>query len=180
MVKKIAATLWREAREMLPPALYFLVSFNLLVLTVQELDPAYGTTTVSYVTATIGALLVGKAVLLADVLPFFHRHAHRPLVYNTAWKAFLYFAVTLVLHLVERVITIARGRYGLVNGIEDVASHFNWPHFLVVQLWLALLLLIYSACREVVQALGPRRMFALFFVTPAPAHGSAPASEPDS
>jgi hypothetical protein len=164
MVNRVASTVLHEARRMLPPTLFFLVSLNLLVLTVSVLSGDQEVSAVSHAVASIGALLMGKAVLLAEMLPFFNRCSGNPLIYATLWKAFLYFAVTFVLHLLERLVAHANDADGVISGIEGAVRLIDWGEFLIVQMWLAILFLVFVAVREAVREIGPARVRRMFFV----------------
>jgi addiction module HigA family antidote len=50
------------------------------------------------------ALILGKAVLLADMLPMINRYPDRPLVLNVAWKTLIYLLASMVIHYAERLI----------------------------------------------------------------------------
>lgn len=163
MPNKVTAFLVNEFREMLPPTLYFLAAFNLIVLTVALLSDNHELSAISHITACIGALLVGKAFLLADKLPYFHRYANQPLVYNALWKAMLYFTVTLALHLAERLISAAMSSKGLLFVADGDVATFDWSMFAIVQLWLGLLLVLYAAAGEAIAAIGRNRIHEMFF-----------------
>ena len=60
----------REFEEMLPPTLFFAVGFNLIVLTTQLFLDDYQQQFFGFMIATTAALVVGKAVLLANAVPF--------------------------------------------------------------------------------------------------------------
>ena len=55
---------------MLPAVVFFAVGFNLIVLTTNLLLADYMATFARFIVATNAALVVGKAVLVADALPF--------------------------------------------------------------------------------------------------------------
>jgi hypothetical protein len=63
----------KELKELLPPTVFFAISFNLLVLTTQLILADYLVHLWSFMLATTAALVVGKSVLVADALPFFRR-----------------------------------------------------------------------------------------------------------
>ena len=65
---------------MVPPTLFFLVGFNLVVLTGHLLVDDYRRQLFNYMVATTTALVVGKSVLLANALPFLRRFDGAPLV----------------------------------------------------------------------------------------------------
>jgi len=162
MMARAASAIAHEARQMLPPFAFFFVSFNLLALTVALLSPTRDVSVVSHAAATLGALLVGKAVLLAEMLPFVDRYRNRPLIWNTVWKAGLYVAVTLVLRLAEKLVSAATSGYGFSVGVADEVKGVDWAHFWAVQLWLALLFLVYTGFREAVREIGAERVRRMF------------------
>src|SRR5215469_6417212 len=63
---RVGAFLLRELREMLPPTIFFFIGFNLILLTTNLLIANYGATFGSFMLVTGGALVVGKAVLVAN------------------------------------------------------------------------------------------------------------------
>ncbi len=56
----------KEFREALPPVAFFLVSFNLIELTTQLVLSEYSIRLANFMVATTMALIVGKAVLVAN------------------------------------------------------------------------------------------------------------------
>lgn len=157
----------REIRRLIPPTLFFLVAFNLLALTGELARPGGSASWFTYATASVAALVCGKAVLLADNLPFLNRYPSRPLIWNVVWKAAIYMAVTLLIRLAEHLIRGAWHRDGL--SAELAEAGFSWTHFALIQLWLGVLFLNYCAIGELMRALGKGRVLRLFFgpVTPA-------------
>ena len=158
-----ASVLRTELRQMLPPLVFFLFSFNLLALAVALLDPSGTISAGRHGAATLGALIVAKAVLLADHLPVVNRYGDRPLVWATIWKASLYEIVTLLLHGAERLVAAARQAGGLGPGWEALRAAFDWRAALAVHLLLGTLFLLFTAGREANRALGPGRLRTLFF-----------------
>ena len=75
----IPAFILKEINEALPAIVFFAVGFNLVVLTTQLILDDYGAQFAGFMVATAAALLVGKAVLVAKVLPFFRRFDNAPL-----------------------------------------------------------------------------------------------------
>jgi hypothetical protein len=73
-----------EVRELIPPAVFFLVLFHMLAMTQAVARGQQGVTLLRSLAATIGALTVAKAILLVNALPHVralggfaaaHRHA---------------------------------------------------------------------------------------------------------
>jgi hypothetical protein len=153
----------RELHHMLPPTVFFLVSFNFIVLTVALIADGTTASLPGHAAASLAALVCGKAVLIADALPFFNRYPEKPLIWNAAWRAGLYLAVTLILRLAEKLISAATGEYGFASGIEHEVAGFEWPRFWAIQLWLAILFLSYAGFGELCRVVGRPRMIQMFF-----------------
>jgi hypothetical protein len=125
----------------------------------------YGITVSAGAGATIGALLVGKVVLLTDHLRFINRFPEKPLIYNVVWKTGIYVLAALVVHYLEHLVPLwwHEGAFGVAN--ERLLSEVVWPHFWAIQLWLVVLLFVYCAFREFVRAVGRRQVQRMFFGT---------------
>ncbi|MEL6217398.1 MAG: hypothetical protein AAFR79_02860 [Pseudomonadota bacterium] len=162
----------REFKHMLPPTVFFIISFNVIVLTVALLAEKAGAGWGAHAAATFAAMVCGKAVIVADKLPFFNRYPDRPLIWNVAWKTALYVAVTFLFRLAEALVAAATGEYGFAAGLEHEVSAFSWARFAAIQLWLVILFFAYTAFGEVIGQVGRSRMIAMFFgpmeAAPAP------------
>jgi hypothetical protein len=144
MVRKTLSFLATEFKEMLPPTLYFLVTLNLLVLTVSLLSDGHVVSAICHASACIAALLVGKAFLLADKLPWMERQSKKPLISAAIWSAACYYLIATALHVAERLISAALDSRGFLFRLSEDVVAFDFTLFIVVQLWLALLLIVYS------------------------------------
>ena len=99
--RRAGAWFLHELREMLPPTIFFLIGFNLIVLTTKLLVADYFVAVGSFMVATVGALVVGKSVLVANALPFLRRYDRAPLVQPILFKTFVYWAIVFVARLLE-------------------------------------------------------------------------------
>jgi hypothetical protein len=150
-------------RELIPPATFFFVAFQLLAFTRSLMLRQYGIEVTTFVAATIGGLVAAKVVLLADLLPFINRFPGRPLIYNIAWKTLIYFAAALVVRYLDELFHYYRQHGELTAANRHLLDEVIWPHFWAIQIWLMVLLLIYCTLHELVGALGRDRMRELFF-----------------
>jgi hypothetical protein len=114
------------------------------------------------VNATIGALLVAKVVLVADMLPAINKFPEKPLIYNVVWKTVLYVGASLLAHYLEHLVPLW-WRIGFLAANERLWSELVWAHFWAVQLWLVVLIFIYCVARELVRVIGRDRVLAIFF-----------------
>jgi hypothetical protein len=132
---------------------------------------AAGTHFVPLSTISIGiaALILGKAVLVADMIPVINRYPNRPLAYNIAWKTVIYLLMASIIHYLERLIHFSRQAGGIVAGNEKLLAQMVWPHFWAVQIIVFLLILVYCTAHELVRVIGKDKMLRLFFgPTPLP------------
>ena len=64
---RLLAFVIKELRELLPPMVFFAVSFNLIVLTTDLILADYRASLGNFMVATMAALVVRKSVLVANV-----------------------------------------------------------------------------------------------------------------
>ena len=89
-LKHIGSILLREVRDIVPPTLFFFVAFGLLLITQSLVLEEHGIGVWHWGGALIGALIVGKVVLVVDHLRFVDRYPHKPLIWNATWKTLIY------------------------------------------------------------------------------------------
>jgi hypothetical protein len=68
--RRIGAWILHELRGALPPTIFFFVGFNFIVLTTNLLVAHYAIAVSNFMLATVAALVVGKAVITANAMPF--------------------------------------------------------------------------------------------------------------
>jgi hypothetical protein len=117
----------------------------------------------------VGSLILGKAVLIADMVPAINRFPDKPLAYNVAWKTAIYWLLATVIHYLERLIDFSRQAGGVVAGNEKLLAEIVWPHYWAVQILLFVLILAYCTAHELVRVIGKEKTLRLFFgPTPLP------------
>jgi hypothetical protein len=160
---RIIAFVLRELREAAVPFAFFLVVFMIArvsrTLTLEEYHVTLGGTAV----AVVGALIVAKAILVADALPLTRRFEHRPLAYSILWKTVVYYVITVVFHYLEEVIPFIRKAGGVAAGNHAMMAEVSWPHVGALQLWIFFSVLLYCFGAELIRAIGPARVKALLF-----------------
>ena len=93
---KVTAWLKEEIIEVIPPAIFFFITFHIIAITRALMLEHYDIKVTTAASATIAALVVAKVVLIADMLPFINRFPEKPLIYNTVWKTFIYVLAALL------------------------------------------------------------------------------------
>jgi len=163
---RVGAFVLRELREMLPPTIFFFVGFNLILLTTNLLVANYGAAFGSFMLVTGGALVVGKAVLVANATRSIRRFDRAPLIRPILFKTLFYWAVVLVARLLEHWI-----RFWLVEHhplgtfLPYMAATFDWHHFIAIQLWIFVLFFIYEVAAELNHLFGKGELWHLLITS---------------
>ena len=165
----IGATIKHEMRELIPAVIYFIIAFNLIGFTKVLMLREYGITVSTFVGATLGALLVARAVLTVGILPFMEPFPKLPIVYNALWKTLLYALAAFMIQVLEEII-----RSLLNHGGLDPAWDTLWqPHFWGIQIWLVMVLLVFCTFRELIRVPGPEQARKIFLGFRS-SHGTVP------
>jgi hypothetical protein len=162
-MKALWTWLKHELHEVMPPTIFFLIAFHIVVIERRLMLREYGLPVTSIAGATVGALLVAKVVLIADALPFVNRYPAKPLMYNIIWKTAIYFVAALLVHYLEHLVPVWWRSGDLSAANRQLASEVVWPHFLAIQLWLVVLLFVYCSLRELARAIGRDKIMEMFF-----------------
>ena len=162
---------WRRALDwwleqvlhMLPAVIFFFVGFNLILWTKLLILEEQGIEYSGFVAATLAALLVGKAVLVVDNLPFMRRFDGAPLIQPILFKTAIYWVVVFAFRLGEALFHFVLDGGALADFPAFLAANFSWPRFLSIQLWLMVLFLVYVTIHELDTLFGDGELFRLFF-----------------
>jgi hypothetical protein len=162
-MSKASAKIREEIEALLPPTIFFFVALHLVafvhVLMLKGTGIALGTS----VSVMVAALILGKAVVIADLLPVINRYPDKPLVYNIVWKTVIYELIAMFVHYLERLVDSWRATGGFVTGNEKLLADVVWPHFWAIHIFLTLLILMYCTMREFVRVLGGDNVRRMFF-----------------
>jgi len=162
-MSKLPAKIKEEFYALLPPTLFFFITLHLIALIRVLMLKGTGIALSTSVSVSIAALVLGKTVLIADMLPFINRYPDKPLAYNVAWKTTLYVLVSIVIHYLERLIDFWKEAGGFIAANEKLWAEIIWPHFVAIQILLVMLILVYCTMRELVRLLGREKMRQIFF-----------------
>jgi hypothetical protein len=153
----------KEFRNVLPPTIFFVVGFNLVVLTTNLLMGDLGEKFAGFILATTAALVVGKSVLVANALPFFRHLDTAPLIQPVLYKSGIYFVVVFVVRLLERLIEYVFHDGTLAGFGAYLVTNFSWNRFVAIQLWILVLFLIYTFISELNVAFGHGELARIMF-----------------
>ena len=162
MVRKIGAVVAKEIREALPATIFFLFLFHMIALTKAVSLDDYSLTALRATGATVGALLVAKAILVVEALPIATLYAGQR-VMHVLWKTLLYSMVVLLFRVVEEILPLVAKHGGLGPAAAAMYREVSWPLFGVLALWILGGLFLYCLASELVRAIGPDRVKEILF-----------------
>ena len=165
---RLLTFLIKELQEVVPPTVFFAIGFNLVVLTTDLILADYLVSFASFMVATITALVVGKAVLLANAMPFLRRFDTAPMIQPILFKTVVYWAVVFMVRFLEKLVEYLFAGGSLRAIPEYVASHFTWHRFAAIQIWIFVLFLIYTSIEELNARLGDGELMKMFFTRRSP------------
>jgi hypothetical protein len=167
---KLLEKLKEEFFAILPPTIFFFVALHLLTFIRVLMARGSHFEPLSTMSIAVASLILGKAVLIADMLPPINRYPNKPLVYNIVWKTVIYLLMASIIHYLERLIEFSRQAGGIIAGNEKLLAEMVWPHYWAVEIILFILILAYCTMRELARVIGKEKMVRLFFgPTPLPA-----------
>lgn len=162
-MSKALERLEHEFLKMLPAFVFFAFAFSIVVITDGLYVEGYGIQGFRIAEAIILALIVSKAMLLANMLPFVDAFPNKPLVYNTAWKTCIYTMAALAIYFAERTLRIVAMHAKLTGAEPQLTRPFPWSRFWVVIIWLVVLFSLFVSYAELDRKLGRGQLKRLFF-----------------
>jgi hypothetical protein len=153
-MKKFMKKVEEEFLELLPPTIFFFVALHIVALIRSLMVRGTGIEPATSLSVTIAALILGKSVLIANMLPVINRFPEKPLIYNVAWKTIIYLVVSALLHYLENLFDFWRKTGSFVAGNRDLLASMIWPHFFAIQLLLLVMILMYVTMNELIRVIG--------------------------
>jgi len=152
-----------EAREALPPTLFFAGGFNLIVFSMNLVLADYYIQFASFMLATMSALIVGKAVLVAHKMRFLRAFDTAPLIFPIMFKTVVFWAFVLVARLLEAILHYIAETGAIAGFGEHLLERFSWHRFAFIQIWILVLFLIYCTVAEFNTLFGDGELTRLLF-----------------
>jgi hypothetical protein len=165
-MNKLFAKMKEEFRAVLPPTIFFFIMLHIVALIRRLMLKGTGIPVSTLLQVTVAAFILGKAVLIADMLPFINRYPEKPLAYNVVWKTVIYVLVATLVHYLERLVDSSREAGSLVAGNQKLLSEIVWPHFWAIELILVVLILMYNTMHELIRVIGRDKVIEMFFGPP--------------
>src|SRR5207302_2115397 len=142
-MSKILSKLKKEFLALLPPTIFFFVALHIVAFIRVLMLKGTGISPLGSVSIAVAALILGKAVLLADMLPLINRFPDKPLIYNVAWKTLIYLLVATLIHYLNRLVDFWRQAGRLVACNEKLLAEIFCPRFWAIEIILFVLIVMY-------------------------------------
>jgi len=157
---KAMSFLKKEFFSVLPPVIYFFVSFNIIGITTSILLKEYSASATLHLTPTINALIIGKVVLVVDEIKYVRWFDSKPLAYPVFFRSVIYTLCIFLFIVLEH---------------WALSEEIHWLRTAISQFWIFVLFLVYFAFKGLIVAFGlSRRDLLRVFFRERPA-GDAPA-----
>jgi hypothetical protein len=161
---RLGARVLHEVREALPPTIFFFIGFNFVVLTSHLLVAQYLIGLSNFMLTTLAALVVGKAVLVANKIPLLRRYDRAALIRPILFKTAFYWVMVFLARLLERFVHFSLLEHNPpAEFFRDLMTTFSWHRFVAISLWICVLFLIYVTASEFSHLFGPGEIPRLLF-----------------
>jgi hypothetical protein len=166
LTRRVGIWWLHEVRELIPPTIFFIIGFNLIVLTTNLILADYNVAFAGFILATTSALVVGKAVLVANNLPLLRRFDRAPILFPILYKTLFYWAVVFVVRVLEHFIRfwlVEHNPVGRGQFLGHVAATFSWNRFAAIQIWILVLFLVFVTATEFNHLFGDGELWRILF-----------------
>lgn len=157
-----------EFMKVLPPTIFFFVILHIVALIRALMIKGSGVDLPVSASVLIASLILGKSVLVADMLPFINRFPDKPLIWNVIWKTLMYALVALIVHYLERLYDYWKEAPSFMDANSLLWASMNWPRFWAVQILLITLIFMYCVIAELARVIGKDRLKVMFVGPLAP------------
>ncbi|KHE90459.1 MAG: hypothetical protein K8F52_13045 [Candidatus Scalindua rubra] len=162
-MSKILSFFKKELRELIPTTIFFLVTFHIIAFSRALMLEQYGIKLSTSGTATVGALIVAKVILIFNKLSFVNMFSGKPLLFSIIWKTFIFSLFTLLFRCVEELIPLISKYGSLPVAGQHLIHEIVWPHFWSSQIVLLVALFLFCSTVELIREIGAIRMKEIFF-----------------
>jgi hypothetical protein len=166
-MNKSSAKITEEIHALVAPTIFFFVALNLIALIRALMLKGTGIPLSTPLQILVAALVLAKAVLIADLWPAINRYPDKPLVYSIAWKTTIYSLVATALHYLEHLVDFWKEAGSFVAGNQMLLARMVWPHFWAIEIVLVVLVLNYCTITELARLIGPKDLWQIFFGPPS-------------
>lgn len=159
----VFSTAKHEVGKFLATALFFSTGFCLILTSERLVTRGSGIEVASLFQALYGGLIVAAVVRVVDSLPFVDACSGKPLLHNIVWKSSLYIAGSLVYRYVKPLVKYLFQGLSLPAAGHNALHEFLLARSWAIEIWVAMLLVVYVTMTEMIRVIGRDRVKNMFF-----------------
>jgi hypothetical protein len=129
-----------------------------------------------YGTGLVNALILSKVILTCEYLRLGKGHEHKPLIFPTIWKSFLFALAAAAFHVVEQIVRGLLRSGGFAAGLTSLRE-MGAGELLGRSLVMFFAFIPFFALRETARVLGEGKLQELFFRPRAAVRSQGPHAE---
>ncbi len=152
--------------EMLPPVLFFFIAMILIFAVVKLLALQYSIRFYAFARAAIGALVLGKVVLLMEMAERKSEVSRHPRAIVVAFKTVIYAMAVFLFEFGERLVHASYDKGSLREGFMVVKANANLDRFIALLILICTIVAMYLSMEEISHAMGEGALTRLFFKRP--------------
>lgn len=161
-MNRIVSAIVEDLREIVYPVIFLFCMFELVSLSNALLLESYKMTPTHSLFAAVGALIGGKAILVANRVSLLHRFEKQAVIVSVVWRSLVYALFCALFLCSEHVVT---GLFRLENPITSLkmlVDELSFDHVAANLIWLFLSLMLYNSYVEVDRHLGKGSLRRIF------------------
>lgn len=153
----------KELKEILAISSTFFVLFVLFMLMKKAVLAQYELNFSVIGTAIVGALIIGKVVLIFDKLPLTRRFDYLAKIYGVLFRSIVYLAGYVIFTLLEHIIKGLIAGESLATAVKHAAVHLATLNFVTSLISLFVAFLFFNTFWIIRNHYGPGELYRLFF-----------------
>jgi hypothetical protein len=161
-MNRFLSAIANDLREVVRPVLFLFFMFELVSFSNALLLESYSVTPTHTLYAAVGALIGGKAILVANKTPFLHLFQRHAVIITVLWRSFIYAVFCALFLCSEHVVTGLFEKENPVVSLETLAHGVSLDHVAANVIWLFVSLMLYNSYVEVDRCLGPGTLRKIF------------------
>ena len=161
-MNRLLSAIAHDLREVIHPVIFLFCMFELVAVTNALLLESYSITPSHTLFAAVGALIGGKAILVANKIPHLHLSQRHAVIVTVLWRSFVYAAFCALVLCSEHIVTGLFREENPVVSLKALVDGISIDHMAANVIWLFVSLMLYNSYVEVDRHLGPGTLKRIF------------------
>lgn len=161
-MRNFISAIIKDLREVVYPVIFLFCMFELVALTNALLLESYKLTPTHSLFAAVGALIGGKAILVANKISVLHLFERQAVIVTVVWRSLVYAIFCALFLCSEHVVTGLFERENPLTSLRALVEHLSFDHVAANVIWLFVSLMLYNSYVEVDRHLGTGSLRRIF------------------